>query len=88
MRVMHKEQLQFVGVRQTFRVPYGSKIRKFDLQNEKPTIWIEKPIGQGLDVDLHVQIFGTGYEEIPENATYIDSIIVGIFVWHLYKLEF
>lgn len=86
MKIIHKEQIEIIGEIQTFRVPCFSKIIKFALQNDEPTIWIEKPVGDGLDDSINVQIFGTGHAEIPHDALYIDTVIMGAFVWHLYRV--
>lgn len=89
MRLIHKEQLKNTAEPQSFNVPYRSKIIKFDLQDGNMMIWIEKPAGVPKEthyIELKLQIFGTGFAEIPDGANHIDTIQAGPYVWHLYQL--
>lgn len=86
MKVIHKERLKMTANPQVFNVPRGSIVRKFAFQDDQPTIWIEKPVGVPDNDKIAVQMVGTGHPEINDDGIYVDSVLVGAYVWHLYRL--
>ena len=74
---------------QTIQLPKDAILRKVAYQNFELQLWFEFHLeNQDELVDRHLQITGTGYAELPDDpdfVSYIDTILDGPYVWHLYE---
>lgn len=82
MRTIHKYVLEFVEA-QTIRIPRRCKPLSAQMQNGKLCLWVE------VDTDepappVNVYIVGTGHELPTFAMNYVDTVQVGVFVWHVY----
>lgn len=91
-RVIWKYHLDLVR-NERIRMPKGSDILSFKIQNNRPTIWVMVDTEETEEVEEVFNIVGTGYPiEIADHTSlilgYIESVQYGDLVWHLFKGEF
>lgn len=84
MRIIHKAVIQ-ICTRQVLRLPNSAIIRKVGMQGDKYCIWYEFEQVDTKTKDIIIHVVGTGHPEIANSWNYLDSIIDGGFVWHLYS---
>ncbi len=73
----------------TLSVPVGAKCILTAMQEGTLCAWFEfhKPKHNDLAFrDIEVEVHETGHT-IPEGREHIGSVIDGVFVWHVYKLQ-
>ena len=68
------------------RLPAGSTLRHFAVQNGVPFVWAEVDTDAGVIERRTLVIVGTG-QPVPDGAHYIDTCLEGPFVWHLYEMK-
>lgn len=64
-------------------MPVGSKPLSAQLQRGTPCIWMEVDTDQPEKMRC-LYIFGTGYEFDPMNLTFVATVQMDFFVWHIY----
>ena len=82
MKTIYKYTLKFDCSNQIL-MPKDSLVIKFAIQNNQPCIWAI------VDTDSIYEnrifsVVGTGWQ-IENNMRYIDTILDGQFVWHLFE---
>ncbi len=66
-------------------LPEQSEILKVGRQGDKIYLWI-KSNTDNVRVPTTIRIFGTGHLLPPEaDLTYLDTIVMSSFVWHVFK---
>ena len=83
MNLIHKEILKLV-TEQILRLPTSAIIIKVALQHGNLCVWYQFDEMDFDTKDVTFKIVGTGVAEIDVNWTYLDSIFMDGFVWHLY----
>lgn len=65
-------------------IPQDAKILKIGEQNNNICVWaLVNP--ENIVENVEFKIVGTGHEtDNLENYRYLDSLIMGIFVWHVF----
>lgn len=85
MRTIHKYNLR-VDMRYTLCIHSGFKPLSIDVQNGGIFMWAMIDTSEPLEF-IEVDAIGTG-QHIPEDVTYIDTVMLNGFVWHFfYKLK-
>ena len=79
-----KKEILTNGNIQSFLFPTDAKILKVGVQDTQVTIWAELEIGAEYVV-RNFQLFGTGWEIDDTPRTYIETVFVDGFVWHVYE---
>lgn len=85
MRTIYKYTLE-VTDEQLVELPVGSHI--IDCQNQKGAIvmWAMIETEQKEMVKRKIIIYGTGHPiKEPESLTWLDTVQVGNFVWHIFE---
>lgn len=84
---MHTVYKYEIGAPNTKRmIPRGATFLRAGVQQGTiPVVWYQ------VDTDMPprevtIEAIGTGHE-IPRGATYLDSVQIGPFVWHLYEVS-
>lgn len=88
VRSVWKYELAVVHGVQTLRMPAGAKVLTLQLQNGKPTIWMEVDTEEARE-DRAFQMHGTGWdwhEGDGRTSAYVGTVQIGEFVWHFYEL--
>jgi len=81
MKKIFKYQIPNEGL---MNIPVGAKILKAGHQFDHYYVWAE--VGPDANTcQKHFRVCATG-EEIPDGGTYIDTVFVGSFVWHVYEI--
>lgn len=66
------------------KVPFEHRFLKIMEQNGAPALWAEVDPKTPM-IDVTIQCVGTGHEmEQDFTRVYIDSVIMGAFVWHFF----
>ncbi len=84
MTTIYKHEIE---VHDTFvlQIPMYGHILKVAKQGDKICVWV-KGDTQRESVPITLRIFGTGHP-LPieeENLTYLDTVVMGYFVWHVF----
>lgn len=74
------------------RLPVGATILTFDTQGPNMYIWVQFDLVSGESVrpefeTRHFSIVGTGNRTDGDGLTYIGTVKLNGFVWHLYEVE-
>lgn len=81
----------YVGQMHSLDMPQGSKIIAAQLQYDDPTIWYTVPNIEGFagKYTRRFQFFVTGFEEVPNDAVYINTFQFdeGRFVLHMFEVK-
>ncbi len=86
MTTIYKYPLHIVD-RQVLSMPSGARILTAMLQGDDVCLWAEvEPGGPWPPIERTIRIIGTGHS-MPDTSTlrYINSVIHGRFVWHVYE---
>ena len=90
MRVVWKEVLALNAKPQEVRLLEGAKILHVGVQKQDQiqvlTFWYEVDPTTATTKKRVLQVFGTGDDFIPEDATYLGTVQMGFYVWHLFEL--
>lgn len=82
MKTIHKTQLRVVDT-QLITILQDSKLLFLGAQHGHITLWYECNPANRTD-EIMIYVIGTG-NPIPEDAkTYLGSVMMSIFVWHVY----
>ncbi len=82
--VIWKQELNLDSV-QRIILPKGSQILKVAEQDGKICLWfMHTNYNKEYDVRV-IRIFGTGHEFNAEGLKHIDTLIMGLFVWHVFE---
>jgi hypothetical protein len=68
-------------------VPRGSRVIAAVNRGGKVTVYVEKPVPAGPDVEMTTLVatfVGTGTEFPDQCGDYVGSVIQGVFIWHVY----
>lgn len=86
MRTIYKYQLH-QGATTRIKIPgEGHKILKVAEQRGFVCAWIEVDT-IALSVEIDIESVGTGWELHKDvEREYIDTVLVGVLVWHYYKI--
>ena len=69
-------------------LPSNYQILNVGIQNDKPVIWILVNPVESISVQQLIIVVPTGYSEVPENATYINTLQKSNgYVAHFFKGE-
>ena len=82
MHTIHKFPLILDDI-QTIMLTNNSQIVHVGQQNGQLMLWVQLYTEHSLDRPNRIHIRGTGHP-IPENATFLNSVQVGEFVWHVF----
>ena len=83
MKTIHKYQVDNIVGQTYISMPRGAEIVKFGHQNDRFCVWaIVDPDAE--HESRAFEVVGTGYEIDPK-LHYIDTVFVGVFVWHLFE---
>lgn len=85
-RLIHKYPLELTYTQDIF-MPVGSKILTAMVQNDTICLWAEHQPDTTLQEWRRIQIVGTGHVASPEEAIYINSVQMGVYVWHIYEIN-
>ncbi len=70
---------------QTVAMPSGARVLSVQMQQGTPTIWaVVNPSSE--HTFRHVFVVGTG-QYVPEDKTYIGTVQMEAYVWHVYIEE-
>lgn len=84
MKTIWKFELE-QGV-QRLRVPEGATFLSAEMQHGQLCLWaIVDPTAK--KVPRGVQVIGTGHPFFPEGLKYINTVIDGLYVWHVFEEE-
>lgn len=86
MNLIHKETLK-LATEQTLKLPTSAIIRKVALQQGNLCVWYQFDEMDYNIKDVTFKIVGTGFAEIEVNWTYLDSIFIDRFVWHIFQVN-
>ena len=81
---MLKYQLETTD-RQTIKLPASFKFRYINVQDGWITIWGEVNTDSSVTFLNNFYIVGTGQEISSTASTYLGSVYLDIFVWHVYS---
>lgn len=82
MKKILKFEIPILVGKFSLNLPTHWKFLSFQVQNQKPVIWIVGDLEEEK-TDVFFQTLFTG-EEIPENSNYLGTIQLGTFVVHLF----
>lgn len=88
MKTIYKYPVEVIDESFQLVLPIESEILTLQMQRDIPSLWIRQyPYNPGQIQELHTyKWFGTGYTEIPDNATYIGTVQFSDYVFHLFKI--
>lgn len=86
MKTVYKYKLPGPGSANKIMMPKGAKILHVDSQGSKLYMWAEVDTSQE-DEFRQFEVYGTGWELPDGNKTFLGTIIVDPFVWHVYEIE-
>lgn len=72
--------------RQTIIIKKGAKILTALLQGGLVCLWAEVDTEEDKTEKAIIQIVGTGHKELSQHREYINTVQVGIYVWHIYRI--
>jgi hypothetical protein len=85
--IIHKQVLMLAEYQRVL-VPEGAKILKVADQNGLLVFWYSFESQLTDKKQLEFQIVGTGnFTTLHKDMQYLDSVITGAFVWHVYVRE-
>lgn len=64
-------------------LPFRANILKAAMQHDLPYIWYEFDENETETIDINVRFIGTGESFDADDWTYVDTIFVGDYVWHV-----
>lgn len=74
-----------VGIDGAVEVPFGAKIRKVALQDDRLTLWCEVSTDTFLTELLQITAYATGENiRYPQQQKYLDTVFTRGLVWHIY----
>lgn len=88
MKKIFKYLLQLTDGIQAITMPYNAKVLNVQSQNGIIALWAEVYDDNSLtsESDKHFVIYGTGHG-MPDNpGSYIGTVQLGMFVWHIYEV--
>lgn len=86
-RAIYKYLLALRFDEQTISLPVGAKIVKIAPQKDYICIWAISDENPSISrTEIKYLILATG-DEIPYGATYKETVFMGDYVWHVFKLE-
>lgn len=88
MRTIWKYPLKVVDT-QTIELPCGSEILSVKDKNGILTMWVELDTYEVKKQDVNISIVSTGSSiwfdtKYMESPKFLDSVVMGNFVWHVY----
>jgi len=83
--MIHKQVVNMSGG--NIIVPYGSSFLKAGVQQGNIVLWYEFDPQETREAKVEVLILGTGWDKDTSGYTYIDSVFIDVFVWHIYLLS-
>lgn len=83
-RAIYKYELPLYSEFTTFNVPQGFHILSAQVQNGLICIWAEVDTTVDGVETVRFRLVGTGWLVDLEGWTYIDTVQLGEFVWHIY----
>lgn len=92
-RVIHKHALRWASEVQDIQTPIGSRVVHVAIQNDVPTVWVEREVGGYADNHpgvIHIQMTATGQEferTSNDSAIYLTTVHQGWTVWHFYQMK-
>lgn len=85
MEKIYKYPLEVTDL-QLIEIPIGTRVLSVQTQNDIPTIWAMHSQEEDK-VNVEVRMVGTGQEFDLEDWRFIDTVQVGMFVWHVFMRE-
>ena len=70
---------------QLLDLPVGARFLSAQNQNQALILWFEVD-PEAMLVPRAFQVLWTGSSIVPEGATYLATVQIELFVWHLYEL--
>lgn len=91
MRTIYKYPLDLVR-EQVIEAPIPAKVKAVKVQGDQLCVWIQvdsQCVGPNYwPRQRHFIIVGTGQELPSQNYHYIDTVLLGQFVWHVYCMNY
>ena len=86
MTTIYKYPLNMLD-EQTIIIPENHKILCVHMQGQTPCMWAMVDPNK-TNISLKILVYGTGTPIVdPEMLSYISSIQIGFFVWHIFTKE-
>jgi hypothetical protein len=79
-----KYNIQVTDGVQTVAIPSRGKILHLGVQNDQICVWVLVNQRAPLE-DFKFQVFGTGHTISEEMRTYVGTVHIGPFVWHVFQ---
>jgi hypothetical protein len=88
VRVVWKKQLELTENPQTFTLKGFEKVVHVAIQepSRSITVWYLADPESTFHDSRTFQIFGTGDQEVPEDAVHLGTVLDGWFVWHIFEV--
>jgi len=85
MKTIWKFALKFEDV-QTIEIPQGGTCLSVKVQHNRPCLWVEIDEGVMFSETLMIVVVGTGQAfKKTADMVYIDTVVMGVMVWHFYR---
>lgn len=87
MEKIYKYNLELTAGPQFVEMPQDSKVLSVQNQHGNFAMWARVNTGEEKKQTRTFRIFGTGHELQEEYKTYIGTVQMGDFVWHVLELN-